>query len=72
LFPGTRKLKRVNEKLIAQAPSPKSQALQLETTMNPNSKNTNDRNEAKQDEQQGREEEKFWTEWWREYAQTWK
>ncbi len=39
--------------------------------MNANTKNTNDNN-PQQDEGKRREEKQFWTEWWREYAQTWK
>ena len=39
--------------------------------MNPtNTKPTNE-SEPKQDERKAGEEQ-FWTEWWREYAQTWK
>jgi hypothetical protein len=39
-------------------------------TMNTNEKNTNTQN--KQDDQNRRDEDQFWTNWWREYAQTWK
>ncbi len=40
--------------------------------MNTNSKPINEQPEPKQDDRNRRDEEQFWTEWWREYAQTWK
>jgi hypothetical protein len=39
--------------------------------MNTNNPNTNDRDEKKQNDQ-NRNDDQFWTNWWREYAQTWK
>lgn len=40
--------------------------------MNTNNKTTNEQNDPKQDDQNRSDDEQFWTEWWREYAQTWK
>lgn len=44
--------------------------------MNTNDKNTNNRNDRSQpantNETNRRDDEQFWAEWWREYAQTWK
>lgn len=39
--------------------------------MNTNDKNTETRNQPQQDDK-NRNDEQFWAEWWREYAQTWK
>jgi hypothetical protein len=41
--------------------------------MNTNDKNTSDRNQQTSgNDQKRRDEDQFWAEWWREYAQTWK
>ena len=41
--------------------------------MNANTQQTNERKQPNtNDEQKRREEETYWAEWWREYAQTWR
>ncbi len=40
--------------------------------MNHNTKNTKDSKEPRQEDCGRHEDEQFWIEWWREYAQTWK
>jgi hypothetical protein len=41
--------------------------------MNTNDKNTNDRTQQTSgSDQNRRDDDQFWAEWWREYAQTWK
>jgi hypothetical protein len=41
--------------------------------MNTNDKNFNERNQQTNgNDQNRRDDDQFWADWWREYAQTWK